>query len=101
MVFIYTNCASEGEAKLLGKMIIDQKMGACVDYWPIHSIFNNERGFKELPQTMVMITTIESKIEEVNDFMSHHHSYSIPLVAGLDIHRINRAYKEWMAEKMI
>jgi periplasmic divalent cation tolerance protein len=100
MIFIYTTCASEGEAKLLGKMIIEKKMGACVDYWPINSMYNGEKGFKELPQTMMMITTLEPKMEEVNDFMSHHHSYSVPLVAGLDVHRISRSYKEWMVQKM-
>lgn len=101
MIFIYTTCASEAEAKSLGEMIIKQKMGAAVEYWPVNSIACEENGqCKELAETMLMITTLEPKLEEVNDFMSQHHSYSVPLVAGLDIHRINRAYKEWMAESM-
>ena len=100
MIFIYTTCANESEAKSLGKLIIEKNLGACVDYWPINSMYNGEKGYKELSQTMMMITTFEPKLEDVNDFMSKHHSYSVPLVAGLDIHRINRAYKEWMMGKM-
>jgi periplasmic divalent cation tolerance protein len=99
MIFIYTTCASVDEAKLLGKLIIEKKLGACVDYWPIDSMYIGEDGLKELSQVMMLITTFEPKFEEVNDFMSKHHSYSIPLVAGLDIHRINRSYKEWLTEK--
>ena|SRR6266568_6818429 len=101
MVFIYTTCANTDEAKLLGKLIIDKKMGACVDYWPINSMYNWEGELKELSQTMLMITTLESKLEEVNDLISKHHSYSTPLIAGIDIRRINRAYKEWMTEKIV
>jgi uncharacterized protein involved in tolerance to divalent cations len=48
-----------------------------------------------------MITTLENKIEEVNDLISKHHSYSTPLIAGVDIRRMNRAYKEWMTEKIV
>lgn len=100
MIFIYTTCASEKEAKSLGKLIIQKSLGACVDYWPINSMYSGEEGYKELSQTMMMITTFEPKLEDVNDFISKHHSYSVPLVAGLDIHRINRAYKEWVTQKM-
>ena len=100
MLFIYTTCASAAEAKSLGKIILEKKMGASVDYWPINSICREKEGFKELPQTMLVITTFEPKLEEVNDFISKHHSYAVPIIAGLDIRRINRAYKEWITEKM-
>lgn len=101
MVFIYTTCANDEEARLLGKMIIDRKMGACVDYWSIESMYNWEGELKQVKQTMLMITTLESKLEEVNELISQHHSYSTPLIAGIDIRRVNRAYKEWMREKIV
>ncbi len=101
MVFIYTTCANENEAKLLGKLIIDKKMGACVDYWPINSMYNWEGKFEEVSQMMLVITTLEKKLEEVNDLISEHHSYSTPLIAGVDIRRMNRAYKTWMTEKIV
>ena len=100
MVFIYTTCASAEEAKILGKLIIDKKMGVCVDHWPITSMYPWEGSLKEVSQVMIVITTLESKLEEVNDLISKHHSYSIPLIAGVDIRRINRAYKEWMTENI-
>lgn len=100
MVFIYTTCADPEEAKSLGKLIIDKKIGACVDYWPINSMYNWKNGFKEISQIMLLITTLESKLEEVNNLISKHHSYSAPLIAGLDVRRINRAYKEWMMQNI-
>ena len=100
MIFIYTTCANSDEANSLGKLIIEKKMGACVDYWPVNSMYIDGGGLKELPQTMMMVTTFEPKLEDVNDFISKHHSYSVPLVAGVDVRRINRAYKEWLTENM-
>jgi len=30
--------------------------------------------------------------------ISENHSYSTPIIASIDVRRINRAYKEWMSE---
>lgn len=100
MVFIYTSCATLEEAKTLSKLIIDKKLGACVDYWPISSTYNWENKLNERSQVMMLITTLESKLEEINDLISENHSYSIPCIAGVDIRRINRAYKEWMRQEV-
>lgn len=98
MVFIYTTCESIEEARKLSSLIIDQKIGACVDFWPISSCYNWEGGMKCVEQAMLMITTFETKIEEVNKIISEHHIYSVPLVAGVDVRRINHPYKEWMTQ---
>ncbi len=101
MLFINTTCANEEEAQKLGKMIIDKKIGACVHYWPIRSMYNWEGGLKQGEEIMMNITTFEPKLEEVNDLISKHHSYSTPLIAGVDVRRINRAYKEWMTGQVV
>ena len=101
MLFIYTTCADIKEAKSLSKLIIDKKMGVCVDYWRVNSMYNWKNETKEISQVMILITTLENKLEDINEFISNNHSYSIPLIAGLDVRRINRAYKEWMCSELI
>ncbi len=101
MVFIYTTCASSEEAIRLGQLIIDHKMGACVDYWPVNSMYNWEGKIKHVSQVMMSIATFENKLEDVNDLISKQHSYSVPMIAGVDVRRINRAYREWMMQEVI
>jgi periplasmic divalent cation tolerance protein len=98
MVFIYTTCENKEEANKLGTLIIKKKIAACVDFWPISSCYNWEGSFKCVDQQMLLVTTFESKIEEVNKIISENHTYSVPLIAGVDIRRINHSYKEWMTE---
>lgn len=100
MVLIYTTCANMDEARKLGKAIISRKMGACVDYWPINSMYNWNGKFEETQEVIMMISTFEPRLEDVNDFISKYHSYSIPMIAGVDVRRINRAYKEWMIQEI-
>lgn len=86
------------EAKNLGNNIIKQKIAACVDFWPITSCYSWEGSLKCVEQAMLLITTFESKLEEVNQIISENHAYSVPLIAGVDVRRINHPYKEWMME---
>ncbi len=98
MVFIYTTCENIEEAEKLGKLIINGKIGACVDFWPVSSCYEWEGSLICKSQAMLLITTFEAKLEEVNQIISENHKYSIPLIAGVDVRRINHPYKEWMME---
>ena len=86
------------EAKGLGELIIEKKIAACVDFWPISSCYNWKGSMMCASQAMLLVTTFEAKLEDVNQIISEHHSYSIPLIAGVDVRRINHPYKEWMTE---
>jgi len=86
------------EAQKLGELIINKKIAACVDFWPITSCYNWEGGMQCVTHAMLLVTTFEIKLEEVNEIISEHHTYSVPLIAGVDVRRINHPYKEWMME---
>ena len=101
MVFIYTTCATGEEAQKLGKLLLSRKLAACVDYWPIRSMYRWEGEIKHHEEIMMMIVTFEPKIETVNGLIAKHHSYSVPLIGSVDVRRIYRPYKEWMAKEVV
>lgn len=89
------------EAKKLGSLIISKKIAACVDFWPISSCYNWEGGLQCVSHAMLLITTFEAKLDAVTQIISDNHTYSVPLVAGVDVRRINHPYKEWMMEEIV
>lgn len=100
MIFVYTKCENIEEAEKLGGLIITKKIGAYVDFWPISSCYSWEGSMKCVSQAMLMITTFESKLEDVTQILSDNHSSSIPLIAGVDVRRVNSSYKEWMMKEI-
>jgi len=101
MVFIYTTCKDMDEAKVLGELIISKKIAACVDFWSVSSCYNWQGVLQHVTQAMLLVTTFETKLEDVNLIISENHTYSTPLIAGVDVRRINHPYKEWMMEEII
>jgi len=100
MIFIYTTCESMEEAEKLGALIIQSKMGACVDFWPIKSCYNWEGSYQCVSQAMLLVTTLEAKLDPVTQLINDNHTHSVPLIAGVDIRRMNHDYKEWMTKEI-
>lgn len=88
------------EAEKLGTLIISKKIGACVDFWPIKSCYNWEGGMRCVSQAMLLVTTFEAKLDSVTQLINENHTYSVPLIAGVDVRRINHDYKEWMMKEI-
>lgn len=96
MVFIYTTCGNPREARKLGGMLVEKKLAGCVNIWPIESIYAWKGEIKEDDEAVLLIKTIESKVAEIENLILKNHSYSTPIIATIDLHRINREYKEWL-----
>ena len=88
------------EAEKLGALIIESKTAACVDFWPIKSCYNWEGKYRSVTQAMVLVTTLESKLDPVTKLINDNHTYSVPLIAGVDIRRMSHDYKEWMVTEI-
>lgn len=100
MVFIYTTCANMEEARKLGTMMVEQKVAACVDMWPIHSIYEWEGKVTDHEEAMLRVTTLEARLQMVDQIISKNHSYSVPMIATVDVRRINPEYREWLVKEI-
>lgn len=98
MIFIYTTCQNPDEARKIGNLIIAKKLAACVNIWPIESIYPWKGEVRHDDESALLIKTIEAKLQEIEDLIQSNHSYSVPCIATIDIKRINRPYKEWLAQ---
>ena len=88
------------EAEKLGELIIHSKTGACVDFWPIKSAYNWHGSYQCISQAMLLVTTFEAKLDPVTQLINDNHTYSVPLIAGVDTRRMNHSYKEWMMKEI-
>ncbi len=97
MILIYTTCKNEEEGKKLAKLIIEHHIASCVNMWPIGSTYRWEGEIKEDQEFALLIKTLESKLQPIEDLISRNHSYSTPFIGAIEVKRINHAYREWMS----
>jgi periplasmic divalent cation tolerance protein len=97
MVLIYTTCKDTEQAKDLGRKILKARVAACVNVWPMESMYWNDEEIVERAEAVLIIKTSEPKIAEIEEFLEKHHTYSIPFIGTINVHRINLKYREWMS----
>lgn len=102
MVFLYVTCKNHEEAVRIARQIVKKKAAGCVNIFPIRSIYGGDGSdLKETDETSMIVKTIDSKVQEVEDIVRSLHSYKTPCIASFALHRLNREYKEWLTSCVI
>ncbi len=96
MIFLYVTCKNHEEAVRISRQLVKQKAAGCVNIFPIKSVYSENDGVRETEETSMIVKTIDSKVQEVEDIVRSMHSYKTPCIASLALHRLNREYKEWL-----
>ena len=100
MVFLYITCKDTDEAKTIGRELVAKKAAACVNIAPIHSMYPEDGTIRETSEASLLVKTIESKVQHVEEIVRAMHSYTIPCIASFSLYRLNREYKDWLIGKV-
>jgi periplasmic divalent cation tolerance protein len=100
MVFIYTTFQNADEARNVAKKILAEKSGGWVDMWPIKSFYVWQGEAREESGEALLITTTEARLQEIENLISQNHGHRASAIAAIGIQRINRPYKEHIAQHM-
>jgi len=96
MVFLYITCKDAEEAKKIGRELVAQKAAGWVNISPAEAIFREDGAVKESMGASLLVKTIESKVQDVEDITRRMHSHRVPCVASFSLYRLNREYKDWL-----
>jgi periplasmic divalent cation tolerance protein len=95
---IYFTTRDEAEAKRIGRMLVWERLVACVNYNPIKSIYWWEGNPEEGNEYAVIAKTREEMVDKVISRIKELHSYEVPCVVSWIIEKGNPAYLEWIKE---
>jgi len=95
---IYITTKDEGEAKRIGKTLVEEKLAACVNIHPMKSIYRWGGGIEEEEETALLVKTKAELADEVIERVKELHSYEVPCIVSLPIAKGNPAYLEWIKE---
>lgn len=100
MVFLYVTCKSQDEARKISHELISRKAAGWVNISPIQSFYRDNDEVKEREGNALLIKTIESKVQAVEDIVREVHTSKIPCIASLSLYRMNKEYKDWLISKV-
>lgn len=97
MTLIYITCKDEKEAVKISKLLLDKKLIACSNMYPIRSMFIWEGKMQDEKEYVMMAKTKEKNFEKIKKEVERIHSYDVPCILKIDA-EANESFDKWVNE---
>jgi len=100
MIFIYSTFANKKEVKEIGERLVKNKLVACVNIFPIESIYSWRNKIIKDKEFAVIIKTKKENFEKVEKFILENHSYDTPCIIEIPLGRVTKKYLSWLGKNL-
>lgn len=95
-IFVYITCESLDEARRIAKHLLEKKLIACANIFPVRSLFWWEGKIEECNEFAMIVKTKAEKFKELREEVKKIHSYSVPCICAFVVEEGNRDFLEWI-----
>ncbi len=97
---IYITAGNLEEARRIGKKLIEERLAACVNIFPISSIYRWKDNIEESDEFGMIVKTKTEKVKEIEKRVKLLHSYEVPCVIEFKIGEGSAEYLKWIEESV-
>lgn len=92
---IYITHSSKAEAQRLSQHLLEQKMVACANIFPITSAYWWQGSIQNEEEWVSIVKTTIEKYEPVKTIVEQIHPYEVPCILKIEV-EANAAYEQWI-----
>lgn len=98
---IYITAGSMDEAKSIGRTLVEERLAACANIFPITSIFRWKDNIEEAGEFGIIVKTRTDKVKYIENRVRQIHSYEVPCIVSFKIGSGSEDYLKWIEESVI
>ncbi len=98
MRIIYITARNSSEAKKISNALLKKKLVACINIFPIESMYFWENEIQEDTEFVILAKTIDANYEKVETAIKKMHSYKVPAIYSWKADKVNKDYHNWVKE---
>jgi len=100
-IVLFITTANTEEAQRIARVLLNERKAACVNIVPrISSLFWWQDKLDSVQESLLIIKTKASVLNEIVRLVREIHSYDIPEIIALPIIGGNQDYLEWMGKEI-
>jgi periplasmic divalent cation tolerance protein len=96
---MYVTVSDEVEGKKIAKILLEKKLIACANLYPIDSLYNWEGSLQEDKEIAIIMKTRSELVEELIEELKSIHSYDVPCIVSWEIVKGNPEYLSWVKDE--
>lgn len=97
MIIIYTIFSNKKEATRIGRLLLENKLAACVNVWPVESNYWWQDKIAKAKEQACFIKTSKKNFSRVEKFIKKHHSYRVPCIVEIRPASTNKSYSSYLS----
>ncbi len=98
-LMVYVTCKDGDEAKKIASHMLEGRLVACANMFPVKSIYWWEGKIENEDEVVLLMKTQEGHREAIIKEVLTLHSYDVPCVEFFDIAHGNPEYLEWIKKE--
>ena len=99
MTLIYITCKDEKEAVKISKHLLEKRLIACSNIFPVRSIYFWNRKMQNHKESVILAKTTEKNYERIKKEVKKIHSYDVPCILKIDA-EADESYDEWVKKEL-
>lgn len=96
LILVQISINTRTDAETLARLIIQNRLAACVQIHPIYSIYSWENEIQGEDEYLLQIKTSSEKFTELEAFVLQNHPYEVPEIIGVPISLFHQPYADWV-----
>ncbi len=97
---VYITAGDMEEAKKIGRKLVEERLAACVNIFPITSIFRWKDNIDESHEFGIIVKTKSEKVKDIEKRVKEIHSYEVPCVVSFNIDEGSQDYLKWIEDSV-
>lgn len=99
-VMAYTTCANKKEAGKLARILVKEKLVACVNYFPVKSVYIWRGKLEEADEYVLLCKTTKKNIKKLEVRIKELHSYDCPAFIVYPASYGSKEYLSWIKDSI-
>jgi periplasmic divalent cation tolerance protein len=95
---VYITAGSMDEAKSIGRLLVGERLAACVNIFPITSIYRWKDNIEEAGEFVMLLKTVTDKVKDIEKRVRQLHSYEVPCIISFKMDSGSEDYLKWIGE---
>lgn len=95
---IYVTTANEKEAEKIANILVEERLSACANIFPIRSIYRWKGQVEKDTEVAMFVKTKSELVDDVVKRIKESHSYDVPCIVSLSIEKGNKDFLNWIDE---
>ena len=97
---VMTTVADTEQAKALARAVVEVRLAACAQTFPISSCYRWDGKIVEDGEQMILFKTLAGQYSALEAFLLERHPYDTPEIVRLPVDGVSAKYRDWLVSEV-